>query len=357
MVENRISSAVNTDMKNTVSTITIDSSEQDFPGTKYTCDWSKWFGYYKTIPELAAVVNKKAIWTLGKGFEADKLVKDNLLSFTGCGKDTFNDIMFNMVVAYTVGGDAFAEIVRDKEGKIINLKPINPGSLSILSGEKGTITGYEQNVTYGAVSKKIAFKPEDIFHLPWNRVGDECHGRSTIEKVEGIIDSINEARADMRIVFHRYVKPLIVTEVDEDDEAKVQAFKAKLDAAVKNGENMVVPKGTATMERMSIPQYSTLDPLPWLRKLEEYFIMAEGVPMIVLGHGGSTTEATAKIVYLAFQQNIEHSQRFLEAQIKAQLGLDVEFNFPADIAPDQEQGNVQTPGPQKDRKVNNLKEH
>ena len=33
----------------------IESAEQDAPGTRYYPDWSKWFGYYKVIPDAASI--------------------------------------------------------------------------------------------------------------------------------------------------------------------------------------------------------------------------------------------------------------------------------------------------------------
>ena len=322
-----------TDFKRVIST-----AEQDHPGTKYYPDWRKWFGYYKVIPELQAVINKMAVWTVGKGYEADKKTQEKLDKIRGCGKDTFDSVIFNLQVTKRVGGDAFAEIVRNKRGELRNLKPINPGSMVVLSNHKGIITGYEQVVIPSGQTKRavrqepIRFKPNDIFHLMNNRLGDEPHGRSTIEKIVDIIEMKNESMQDMKIVFHRYVKPLIISMIDSDDESEIAAFKAKLDKAVRYMENMVVPKDTVEMERMSVPQYSTLDPLPWIQLLQQYFIMSEGVPGVILGEAEKTTEATAKILYLAFQQNIEAEQLYLEQQIKAQLKLDVEFNFPADLA-------------------------
>lgn len=315
----------------------IPSVEQDRPGVKYYPQWSKWFGYYKTIPELQAVINKMAIWTVGKGYKAEEKTKERLDKIKGCGKDTFDSIIFNLQITKKVGGDSFAEIIRNKRGELRNLKPINPGSMVVLSNEKGIITGYEQTIIPKADDKStdsqhLKFKPEQIFHLINNRLGDEPHGRSTIEKLVDIIDSKNESMLDMRIVFHRYVKPLIISMIDTDDEAKITEFKNQLNAAVRNMENLVVPKDTVEMERMSVPQYSTLDPLPWIQLLQQYFIMSEGVPGVILGEAEKTTEATAKILYLAFQQNIEAEQLYLEQQIKAQLKLDVEFNFPADLA-------------------------
>lgn len=333
---------------------TVLSAEQSTPGVRYTPEWSKWFGYYKVIPELQSVINKKATWTVGKGYQADSKTKKLLDRIRGNGKDTFDDIMWNMVVAYTTGGDAFAEIIRNKRGELINLKPINPGSITIISDDSGIITRYEQTVLpmaeEGAVRKTkiLKFQPKEIFHLPWQRLGDEPHGRSTIEKLQDIIDARNEAMKDIRIVFHRYVKPLLVSEVDTDDEAEISAYKTKVDKAVENMENLIIPKGTATMERISIPQYSTLDPLPYIRVLQQFFIISEGVPEVILGYGRDTTEASSKILYLAFQQNIEHNQLFLEKQIKTQLKLDVNFEFPAKLDPHMEED------VRKERAVNNF---
>lgn len=319
----------------------VDTAEQDLPGVRYYPAWSKWFGYYKNIPELQASIVKLAEWAVGRGFKADKKTTERLDRVKGCGKDTFDSIIFNAEIVKKVCGDSFAEIIKNKRGELRNLKPINPGSMVVLSNSKGIISQYQQVVIPQADNKKgvrgkgkiIKFKPDEIFHLMNNRLGDEPHGRSDIEKLVTLIDSKNEAMKDLRIVFHRYVKPLIISELDTDDPAEIAAFKAKLDKAVLNMENMIIPKDTATVERVSIPQYSTLDPLPWIRYLQNMFIVTEGIPEVIMGFGQETTEASAKILYLAFQQKIESEQLYLEQQIKAQIGLDVEFNFPADIAP------------------------
>jgi hypothetical protein len=225
------------------------------------------------------------------------------------------------------------------------LKPLNPATIKIIASDKGIIQRYEQYVSKRLVNK---FSPDEMFHLAWNRQADMIHGISTIEKVERIILMRNEAMEDMKIVFHRYVKPLLISEIDSDDETAISTYKSKLDAAVKNMENLIIPKGTATIERVSIPQGSSLDPLPWITKLNYYFMLAEGVPEVILGLGKDTTEASSKIVYLAFQQMIEWNQFFLTSQIKAQLGLDIKLAFPASIEPSL----LETQG--KQRKMNNM---
>ncbi len=297
---------------------------------EYIPAWNKWNGYYKTIPEIQAVIDKKALWTVGKGYTSKS--KSDLDKITGFGKDSFNTILYNMCRVYTIAGDSFAEIIFNSRGTLRNLKPLNPGSIKIIANGAGIVTRYEQWADGKIIHK---FDPDDIFHLCWNRQADAIHGISTIEKLENIILMRNESMADMKLVFHRYVKPLIISSVDTDDETEILNYKTKLDTAVKNGENLVVPKGVLdSMERMSIPQYSTLDPIPWLRLLQEQFLAAEGVPSVILGHGDKNDEATSKIMYLAFQQMVEWNQLFIEQQCKAQLGIDIELKFPASIAPD-----------------------
>ena len=115
---------------------------------------------------------------------------------------------------------------------------------------------------------------------------------------------------------------------------EIEAYKKKLDSAMELGENLVVPKGVVdSMEKISIPQFSTLDPLPWIKMLQNEFLKAEGIPDVVMGVSGQATESESKMLYLSWQQVVEFNQMFLEEQIKAQLGIDVEFEFPADITP------------------------
>jgi hypothetical protein len=355
MAVNKTSSAEVTDMTNTVTNYEV------APGTEtgnitYRTDWSKWFGFYQQVPELGSIIDKLALWAVGKGYKADESTTQILKKIKGNGKDTFNTILYNAVKTYKIGGDFFAEIIKDK-GKLINLKPINPGTIEVVADKKGMIKEYIQS--YGPQKEnQQKYKTEQIFHLAWNKTADNIHGTSVIEKITldnegnaGLIEMKLEAMKDLKIVFHRYVKPLIIASIDEDDPAEIKKFKAKMDKTVLLGENMVIPKDTVTMERMSIPQYSTLDPLPWIQYLEKQIIKSQGVPDVILGDGEGSTEATAKILYLAFQQLVEWDQLFLEEQIESQLGLKIELEFPASLEED-------TEGPQeankKARKMTNM---
>jgi len=338
MAQQSISSANTSDLTNSMIDYSVSTRNTDgatgFIETKYTTEWAKWHGYYRGIPEIQAVVDAKARWTVGKGFEADEKTKQMLSKIKGFGKDTFNSLLYNLCRTYTIGGDSYAEIIKDKAGRLINLKPLNPASITIVVDKFGILTRYEQT-SNTANGGKIIFQPNQILHFAWNRIADEIHGISTIEKLTTIILSRNEALDDLKTVFHRYVSPIQIWELDTDNESEISSFKSKVETAFKYKENIFIPKDTVKLsDRLSIPQYSTLDPLPYLRLLQKFFIIAEGVPEVIMGWGEETTEATSKIIYLAFQQMIEHNQLFIQDTLKAQLGIEINLVFPASIEPD-----------------------
>jgi hypothetical protein len=334
MPETRIDAGDYTDMSNAVKDYSVDSVQLDAAGdqdeTTWINDrWTQQLGYYKQIPELAAAIDAKATWTVGKGIITNELVMIHLNGIRGWGTDTFNTILENCIRNYHIGGDSFCEIVRDDD-MIINLKPLDPGAVTIVTDRKGVIKRYELNSKVQGTKPK-RFKPEDIFHLSRNRIGDEIHGVSIVDKLEEIILMRNEAMADYRKLLHRNVAPRIVWSVETDDAGEIAAFKAKADKMVANTENLIIPKGTAEHELLAVPTNATLNPLPWIEALNQYFFQATGVPDIILGSSKAFTEASAKIAYLAFQQTIEEEQLFIEEQVSAQLNLIIELEFPASL--------------------------
>jgi len=328
MGEGKISAGDYTNMTNVV---TAYSANQDTTTTEeqFQSEWERWYGVYKDVPILAALIDAKAMWTVGKGFRAKKKYKKTIQGIKGNGKQTFNTILHNAVKVYTISGDYFAEKIMHK-GKLLNLKSLNPGTIKIIADSKGMIKRYEQFVNGKTLH---GWKPDQMFHLAWNPIADNIHGNGTCEKLEWNAEAYKESKRDLRILFHRYVKPLLISHVDTDDETEIAAYKLKLDKAVELGENLVLPHDTLkAMERMSIPQYSSLDPMPYIALLERDFIIAEGVPSLIVGSGEKEdTEAMAKMLYLAFQQAIEWNQLFIEEQCEIQLGIKIELEFPASL--------------------------
>ncbi len=204
MSETDIGNTVTGNLKNTITDYSVDAVNTDGAysqkETYYdNVNWSSYLGYYKKIPELAAAIDAKATWTVGKGFKSNPVTELLLSNIKGWGKDSFNTIMENMVRTYNIGGDSFAEIIRNKSGKLVNLKPLDPGSIRIVANRAGIIIRYEQLSKNKDPNKK--FQTDEIFHLARNRVADEIHGVSLIPAVEEIILMRNEAMSDYKNYF------------------------------------------------------------------------------------------------------------------------------------------------------------
>jgi len=293
-------------------------------------DWAQQLGYYKKIPEIASVIDATATWTVGKGFQANVETKTILNLSSGIGKDTFNELLKNMIRTMEIGGDAFAEIMRDDDGDVINLKPLDPSSIVTISNKQGLIERYEQ------ISKVKGKKPKEypahkIFHLIRNRVADEVHGQTIISVLEEIILMKNEAMSDYKTVMHRFVVPQWKFKLKTDDPAEIAAYKAKMDATVGTGANIYEPFDTSESELVSVPPNSTLDPKAWIELLDAKFYEAAKTPKIVVGGTGGFTEQAVTITYLAFQQSTEDRQLYIEEQVKYQLGYEIELEFPATV--------------------------
>lgn len=302
-----------------VSFRTTDGAEEN--GTGYIPNFRKWHGYYRSIPELRAVINKLASWTFGRGIKAVGENKTKLEKIKGFGKDSNRSVLKNQWRTALICGDSFAHILPSG-----NLKPLNPDRIAIITNSTGIIIGYEKEGREGL------YDPEEIYHLTYERIADECHGIPFPECLEDLILSRNEAIKDMRILYHRNIKPINFFEVETTDQTKLNSVETTINDAYKYSENVVIPAGIIKeIKRSSTAQQATLDSLPYIKFLVRQFVTACGMPEVIMGWGEETTEATSKIIYLAFQQEIEDMQQYNEEQILAQLGIELELEFPASI--------------------------
>ncbi len=338
MPQTDISSATASDLANTMKDFAVSSEVTDGPAdqkeTEYiNNDWPDQFGYYTNIPELQAVIDAKATWTVGKGFKADEITTMLLDTIKGFGKDTFNTILENMLRTMHISGDSFAEIIRDGEDNLINLKTLDPSTIKIIANNKGIIIRYEQIAKVGKEKGKVVknFKPDKLFHLARNRVADQIHGTSMVDVLVNTILRINEAKDDWKRVLHHNIDPMIAYKLDTDDETKIKEFKAKVDAAKGKGENMYIPKDTVEFEIISLAPNANLSPIAWIEAETDKFYQMSGVPRFVVGGLGGITEAAVKIGYLAYQQNIEEDQLYVEESVLSQLNLVIELEFPASL--------------------------
>ena len=343
MPETDIGNAEASNLSSTVTDFTVESQTLDSPGAQkemmwQSINWSRNLGYYKQIPELKTAIDTKVTWTIGAGVEANEQTTLLLGTIKGNGKETFNTILGNQDKVSIIDGDSYAEIVTDDEGILINLKPLDPSKIRVFYNQAGRVLRYEQEHSKKFLwffkRENTSFKPHEIFHLTRDRVGDEMHGNGVVDAVKWIIDARNEAMSDYKRVMHRNIDPLWIYHMDTDDEAEIKAFKVKNDAARGKGENMYVPKGVIVPEQVATAANATLNPLAWIDNLNDYFWQQVKVPQIIVGNAKSFTDASGKIVYLAFEQDVKARQLYLEEQVLSQLNIEIKLTFPASLQTD-----------------------
>lgn len=311
----------------TISSMDLDSVQ--IAETSWTPLWSVWHGMYRQIPELREVINKLASWTFGRGIEADKKNKAKLNKIKGNGKESPRLVLKNLWRAALICGDSFGHVLKDKQGRINNLKPLHPGTMKVIFNEFGIIIRYEQWLNNQRVSE---FDPSEIFHLSYERIGDEIHGIPFPEALEGLIKARNQSMEDLDVLYHRNIKPINWIEVETDDTTKLDSLESTINKAYRKTENIIIPTGVIKEVKQSkTPQYSTLDSLPYIKFLVRQFVTACGMPEVIMGWGAETTEASSKIIYLSFQQEIEDMQLYIQEMVENQLGIEINLKFPASI--------------------------
>lgn len=338
MVDLKIDSAVGGSLASKMVAFSVDPVEPDGildqKETRYTnSDYTQQWAYYLEVTDIQEIIDAKVQWTVGKGYVAEPEMKLILDGIRGNGLDSFNTILENQLAVAEIGGDSFAQIIRDDDGTLINLKPLNVARMTTIWNRAGIITRYEYNgfTTKDGIRK---FKPEEIFHLIRNRRGDETHGRSMINVLNMLILSKQEAIEDQKTLMHWHVKPRMKHRIKDDDPATIAAYKVKSEAAKVAGDDIYEPFDVVESEILAVPANATLNPMAWINYLDAAIYKAGGVPQFIVGGGTGFTDSSEKIAYLGWQQRVEKMQLYAESQVGMQLGIAIELEFPASMQND-----------------------
>ncbi len=313
----------------------VDRASGINPTTWQSTNWTKYNGYYKSHLSAKAVLNKLSLWIMGEGIEADKKTMKILDRIVGWGKETSTDVFDNQIRVEHINGDSYAEIITT-DGKpikpdganLLNLKPLNPGSMIHMINPEGILTGYRQIKSDGT---ETPFELDEIFHLTMNRTADEIHGTGDIESLTTFLDKIKQLDEDMAVMFHRFVVPLVIWSLNTDDPTAMATFQTQEKSAWNTGQNLIIPDTAVKFELLEAGKGvgKIINPMEWRNKWTEEVIKGGGVPALIMAIEAETTEASSKMVTLAWEKVVKKGQLDLETQVKAQLGLKI--NLPQSI--------------------------
>lgn len=330
MAELNLSSATTTNFTGGVPDFIVQSKALDAMNPNqdefywYFSDATKNLGYYYNTPEIFNAANALATWGFGRGWKTkDLLMKIQLNHIKGQGKDNFDKIMWNQEVMCIIVGDAFCEVKFLDDGKIANMIPISPERVRIVFGKNGLIKKYDA----WDGGKWRAIKLENMWHSRNKPIGDQVHGQAQGEPAKKIIDAINEALEDERIIKHRD-KALGIAYYETDKAGKISYANAQIEKAVKNGEMVGLPKDTVKIE--PYPSRSSEDRTGWISYLDNKFYQIFGVPRSIASSDG-TSEVGGKMGHVIFEPIYTKEQKDREGELKNQFQIDITFNRPASL--------------------------
>jgi hypothetical protein len=279
---------------------------------------SKYYGVYYDVGEYRAAINAFATWVIGQGYDCDPRTKVILENISGWGEDTFLSVIWNLISVKKFNGDAYAEIMRNDNGTLINLKPLDPRRMTHITNQKGQLERFEYQQADGQIKK---FDRNDILHFCNDRILDEPHGTAVTSAVEWVCDALKEAYRDWRRSMHK--SSLLIFYVDEQDTARQTTLKTQMANGIKNGDVMIIT---------CRPEEARLEPSPtppaeawriYMDNLENKFYRQLGVPKVVLGGTAENTEASAKVGVIAYEPIWTREISELEADLWNQLAIKI----------------------------------
>lgn len=294
-------------------------------------------GYYANDPIVFSAANGIGTWGFKQGWDSDDpSTVVEFEHFTGRGNETFAQIMWNHEVMKLVVGDAFAEIIWNKDDTLIlNLVPIGPERVRIIS-KAGRILRYE--AWDGDTWKKIP--KENMYHSSNKRIGDQIHGTSQITAIRKSIDARQEAEADERTIKHRD-KAIGIVKYKTNNQGKIDIANKAIKDAISNGDMIGIPDDTADFE--AFPVKSSEDRQNWIQSRENHTYATLGVPRNMITADG-TTEVGAIGGHLIFEVTAGAEALEEEQNIWSQMARKINFTRSISLAPNAQQNQAANTG-------------
>lgn len=303
-------------------------------------NYTKWNGIYLSS-KAGKVIDNFADWILGLGYTVDESKKRELEHIQGNGKESFDDIMWNGIVTKKVNGESFTLVMRDSE-TIVNMRPLSPEFCRVVYTRYGRIKEYRYYENKNKNGSYTTYKSNEVLHMINDKIVDEIHGRSVIERIEWNVSAQEEAkRVYRKLVWRSGVVRVI--EVDTNNATELATLKAQYKIAEEKGDVLLLPKDKARAVDWK-PNIDVANILAWLDSLENDFFIEIGFPRDLSGASTSATEAGMKMSYVNHEPLYEKEVRELESCLWNQLGIKIKFNRVNSMMPNVQENETKNTG-------------
>lgn len=249
----------------------------------------------------------------------------------------FDQVLKNIMFQLLIYGDAFMEIVK-KDGKVIELHPLETTQMAIDYDEHGTINKFVQRplgrgVTSLDKTSWIDFSPEKIVYFRMYWIGSRVYSYSPLESTARGYNTKIFANHYLQQLF-RNLHPKIIYFLKNANADQRESFIQNLRRAKTDPAIDIVGHGSGTSELTSNMLQFTFDSglLDILEYLRTEVLMVTRVPKLWIGVTEGTNRSTAEAEIIPFETRVKRIQQivasFVNKDLMPKLGYDnLKFKF------------------------------
>ena len=198
-------------------------------------------------------------------------------------ENSFDEIIERIVVDLHIYGDAYLELVRNKDEKVKAIYNVYAPSMRVLIDKHGIVQGYLQKLEYS--SQSVVFAERDVVHFKLNNPGNEVYGLSPLESLFIPIESDLYAQAYNRDFFKNNATPRLHVDMGNCTYAQLKRNRHYWNTEVKgsgNAHKTIITEGGAKINPIGTPP-KDMEFLNQRKFSRDEILAVFGVPPIKVG--------------------------------------------------------------------------
>jgi len=315
-------------------------------GEAHPFDFGVVEGIYKKMGFVNAVIEKFIDFVVGPGFFVkcdDEDAKEIIETFI---KDNnFDIILRSWAREALMKGNGFLEIGGSKNDIPKGMKVLNANYMYVNRDKKGVVEGYNQYK--GAFNtfdknKTIPFKPYQVAHIPFNKVGDEAYGLGVIQPAMITINNLLQNQKDLHLLMTRKANAPLWAKLGGVFGGKV--IKPKTSDVTAYAQEMInmgarTEWATDGFTELKVVDFGNIgDKFDSVLEYDVNMLFyAFQIPAVIMG-AAKVPEGLAKVQMVAFERRVQSIQMEFEKVIETQIfdrvltangkkGVHVEFEW------------------------------
>ena len=231
-------------------------------------------------------------------------------------------------------GDSFVEVIKNKKGKVVDLKVIDPQYMRMYTSPTGDVVGYGQIIdnkklvlfgTTGdsqadAAFKRIVKDAERIAHFKFNPLESGNYGTSMIRPMLPLLDTKLDMEIDLKVIVRRYSAPIIHAKTGNDQLPATDNDLTNVASEIDDlrADNEIV---TSHLVDLKVLEFNNkgVDLKTPFEYVDRQIISASQVPPLLLGYSAGIDRATAEVQLRNFWGHIRAKQQELKVDFEDQI--------------------------------------